>query len=117
MWLTMTPARLTMPISAMKPKDACVVAKPMKAPMSPSGTVSITTSDFMIERNWITIASAISASEIFSTRSISRWLFVSSRSSPPNAMPSFGKCSRAFARMREASSPNGASAFTVIVRR
>ena len=39
-----------MPSSAMKPSGEPVIQRPRIAPMRPSGTVSITTNDFMTER-------------------------------------------------------------------
>ena len=52
MWLTITPARLTIASSAMNPSGESVSQSPSNAPMSPSGTVSITTTDFTTELNW-----------------------------------------------------------------
>ena len=47
----MTPARLTMPSRAIKPNDVPTNAKPVNAPINPSGTVSNTASALVAELN------------------------------------------------------------------
>ena len=52
--------------------------------MSPSGTVSMTTTDLMTERNCSTIVNAISASDTCMTNDISALFLRNSLSSPAN---------------------------------
>ena len=119
MWLTTTPDKLMMPMNAMKPSDVCVTARPVNAPMSPSGTVSMTTMDFVTELNWMTIASVISASEIIITRPISSLLLFNSFSSPAySSLQPGGSWTplialRARARTLEGSSPKVEKDITV----
>ena len=84
MWLTITPARLTIASSAMKPNGDLVTAKPSNAPINPSGTVNMTTTDLMTDLNCTTIVIQISASETCITRFISDRFFRNSSSSPAN---------------------------------
>jgi len=70
-WLTITPARLTIPRSAMNPRGEWVRQDQGNAPIIPSGTVSMTAIDFTTELNWMTIDSGSARSEIFMTSPIS----------------------------------------------
>ena len=83
-WLTMTPARLTIASSAINPSGEPVTHSPSKAPMSPSGTVSMTTTALMTDLNWRTMVMQMSARDISITSVISARFLRNSSSSPAN---------------------------------